>query len=178
MVGVFVVRDLDSEIYEREKSAVNEWLLETSYAFHIMRDNAVHDIEMLGGMWGLASNRLSLLDRIRIANALLPSDDPMKVDKFYKTYANRGDQLFLTHHIWPIARQNSIAHDSYTCLWSRYIYRAETRPFPTRKQHPNCFVGCSKPCCKDKAEYQVDPTKFRQCPHACRPSKHPDWLFC
>lgn len=43
-------RDLDSEIYQREVDAVNEWLYKTIYAFHIMRDHEQHSIEILGGM--------------------------------------------------------------------------------------------------------------------------------
>ena len=178
MVSVFVVRDLDSEIFEREKDAVHEWLFQTSYAFHTMRDSEQHGIKMLGGMWGLASNRLSLSDRFRVAKALLPSDDPKEMHKFSQKYADRGDQRFLADHLWPIARKNSIAHDSFTCRWSRYVYRAETRPFPTQRKHPECFVGCPKPCCVRITERPLDVKRYKKCPLACRPKEHPEWLFC
>lgn len=174
-----MVRDLDSAIFQREVHAVNEWLLKTTYAFHIMRDHYMHDIPMLGGLWGVASNRLSLNDRLIIANALLPSDDINEVRQFLKTYSRTGDQLFLTNHIWPLARrQNSLAHDSFTCLWSRFIYQIDTRPFPSKRPHPSCFVGCPKPCCPDEINPNEDLSSHRQCPSLCRPKQHKDWLFC
>ena len=142
-----MVRDLDSHIFEREVTAVNEWLTKTKYAFHIMRDHEYHNIPMLGGLWGVASNRLSIRDRFKIANALIPPNNDNDRQQFLKLYSGAGDQLFLEHHVWPLARKNSLAHDSFTCLWSRYIYRGDTRAFPSQRQHPSCFVGCPKPCC-------------------------------
>jgi hypothetical protein len=177
-VDITMVRDLDSEIFEREVQAVKEWLTKTTYAFHIMRDHYYHNIHMLGGLWGVAANRLSMDDRLALANALLPPTNKNDRDEFLKMYSGRGDQLFLTHHIWPLARQNSLAHDSFTCLWSRYIYREDTRPFPSRREHPSCFVGCPKPCCTFETKNNTDYSKFKECPSTCRPEEHKDWLFC
>jgi len=173
-----MIRDLDSEIFEREVDAVHEWLFKTSYAFHIMRDHEYHDIQMLGGLWGVASNRLSIHDRFTIANALIPPDNKDDLHQFLKLYSNTGDQLFLTHHVWPIARKNSIAHDSFTCLWSRYFYRGDTRPFPSKREHPTCFVGCPKPCCTREMKKDQDLSRYKRCPSMCRPDEHRDWLFC
>ncbi|CAF0972471.1 unnamed protein product [Adineta steineri] len=178
LVGVTMVRDLDSEIFEREVQAVNEWLSKTTYAFHILRDHYMHGIPMLGGMWGIASNRLSINDRLTIANALLPSDNENDIQRFLKAYSGSGDQLFLEHHIWPLARQNSIAHDSFFCLWSYYVYRTDTRPFPSKREHPTCFVGCPKPCCTTEMKSTIDLSRYKKCPSMCRPKEHQDWLFC
>jgi hypothetical protein len=178
LVGVAMVRDLDSEIFEREVQAVNEWLSKTTYAFHIMRDHDMHGIPMLGGLWGIALNRLSINDRLTIANALLPSDNENDINKFLKTYSRTGDQLFLAHHIWPLARPNSLTHDSFTCFWSRFIYRTDTRPFPSKRQHPSCFVGCPKPCCTSEHITNKDLSLYKQCPSTCRPNEHKDWLYC
>jgi hypothetical protein len=172
------VRDLDSELFEREVHAVHEWLFNTSYAFHMMRDNAQHGIPMLGGLWGLALNRLSKASQIQIVNALLSSDNLHDIQMFVKTYSERGDQQFLTDHVWPLARHNSISHDSFYCLWYRYFYLADTRPFPTQRQHPNCFVGCPQPCCKTVNKNDTDLSQYEQCASACRPNGHRDWLFC
>lgn len=173
-----MVRDLDSEIFEREVNAVNEWLSKTTYAFHIMRDNPMHNIEILGGLWGIASNRLSYIDRLKIANALLPSNNEKDLDRYLKRYSSTGDQKFLADHIWPLARQNSIAHDSFTCFWSRYIYRSDTRPFPSQRIHPSCFVGCPKPCCTHASKKNLDFSHYDRCPSRCRPKEHQNWLFC
>lgn len=178
MVGIFVVRDLDSEIFQREVDAVHEWLTKTSYAFHIMRDNYQHGIEMLGGLWGLASNRLSSIDRFKIAKSILPSIDPNEIQRFVRKYADRGDQIFLTDHIWPIARHNSLTHDSFHCLWSRYIYRTDTRPFPSQRRSPDCFVGCAKPCCRPISNSTINFDQYQRCPTVCRPKNHQNWIFC
>ena len=178
MVSVTAVRDLDSEILEREVQAVNEWLTTTTYAFHIMRDHYVHNIQMLGGMWAVASNRLSIGDRLVIATALLPSSKQTEINEFFRTYGRTGDQLFLTHHVWPLARRNALAHDSFSCFWSRYVYRTETRPFRTERKHPACFVGCPTRSCDKQPRMNADLTSLRQCPKMCRPQEHQDWLFC
>ena len=78
----------------------------------------------------------------------------------------------------PLARKNAIVHDSFTCFWSRYIYRSDTRPFPTQVKHPSCFVGCAKPCCTPEMKSIRDLSQFKQCPAMCRPVEHQNWLFC
>lgn len=169
---------MDSAIFQREVSAVNEWLLNSTYAFHIMRDHEQHGIPILGGLWGLASNRLSILDRIKIAHALHPPKDPEGLKRFLEKYSRAGDQSFLSDHLWPLARKNSLAHDSYHCIWSKYIYRSDTRPFLTKREHPSCFVGCPKPCCTEESKKITDLSKYQKCPASCRPNEHKDWLFC
>ena len=49
----FLTRDLDSRLNAREAAAVDEWLTKTDYAFHFMRDNPAHSIEILGSAWGV-----------------------------------------------------------------------------------------------------------------------------
>ena len=173
-----LVRDLDSEIFEREVRAVDEWLSKTRHAFHIMRDHYLHNIPMLGGLWGVALNRLSIHDRMKILNVLLPLDNENDIRRFMKTYSRAGDQLFLKHYIWPLARHDSLIHDSYSCFWSRYISRTDTRPFPSKRQYPSCFVGCPKPCCTEEIKESIDFSRYKQCPLICRPKEHQDWLFC
>jgi hypothetical protein len=50
-VDVFVSRDCDSRLSDREYQAVQEWL-GSDKQFHSMRDHAAHGIPVLGGMWG------------------------------------------------------------------------------------------------------------------------------
>ena len=44
-------RDLDSRLNDREQAAVQEWLQSTK-AFHFMRDNPSHGTPILGCGWG------------------------------------------------------------------------------------------------------------------------------
>ena len=67
-------RDLDSLISDREVDAVQEWL-ESDKAFHFMRDNPSHGIEILGSGWGV---RMSQLERSFIDSAFVTAiHDPL-----------------------------------------------------------------------------------------------------
>lgn len=50
-IDIFIVRDVDSRINEREALAVEEWL-NSGKQLHIMRDHPHHFYKILGGMWG------------------------------------------------------------------------------------------------------------------------------
>lgn len=156
-------RDLDSAFTPRERASVNVWL-ESNKLFHVMRDHPFHGVPMLGGMWGFRSefNRnLSQLIHERIHNKDL-----------VQRYGGRGDQTFLTEQVWPFAKNNVTAHDSFLC---QHAYGPKPDPFPTQRRpanETNCFVGCVRPCCgKGKMP-------FGECPKACRPPDHPEWIYC
>ena len=74
--------------------------------------------------------------------------------------------LFIVcRYVWPWAKGNSIAHDSYSC--ARFSY---TKAFPTkRKMEPNNFVASVV------AENHV---LNQSCPKICRPREHLDWEYC
>ena len=48
---MFISRDLDSRISEREVAATQEWL-QSGLAVHAMRDHPGQKHPLLGGMWG------------------------------------------------------------------------------------------------------------------------------
>ena len=73
-VDFFMSRDLDSLIFEREYSAVEEWL-KSSKSLHIMRDHPLHKTAILGGMWGLKLRKLERFSMISAFN--LASHDPI-----------------------------------------------------------------------------------------------------
>jgi len=50
-VDLFMSRDLDSMFSDRERSAVDEWLM-SNLPFHFMRDHPNHTPSILGGSWG------------------------------------------------------------------------------------------------------------------------------
>ena len=65
-VDIFMSRDCDSRISEREVAAVNEWL-KSDKDFHIMRDHPYHTVPILGGMWGC---RNGLLRNVGLSSAI------------------------------------------------------------------------------------------------------------
>ncbi|CAF1650900.1 unnamed protein product, partial [Didymodactylos carnosus] len=145
-VDYLMVRDIDSPLTDREIDAVNEWL-NTTKTYHIMRDNPVHNIPILGGMWGFQRRQNDPINSITNLAKYFLSDN--LIEKF----SDAGDQTFLNEYIYPLAKHDSIVHDSYICTWSKWIWRMElTRPFPSRRSSPTCFVGCTKPCCLSTKE--------------------------
>ena len=159
-MDVFVSRDLDSLISDREQAAVQDWL-NAEAAFHVMRDHPDHGVPMLGSAWGTKLNVEGV--RQKWENSWEKA--------FHKRYlwarkdAWGPDQNFLENFIWPWAQNISIGHDAYHCEKFNF-----TRPFPTqRKNEPNNFVA---------AVVAENHTLWKTCPPACRPKSHPDWEHC
>ena len=158
-VSHMLSRDLDSLISDREVSAVQEWL-DSSKAFHFMRDNPSHSIEILGSGWGI---RMSPLERSFVDAAFVAA---VKDSLFWAPKEAYGsDQGFLKRYLWPWAKWNAISHDSYTC--QKF---PRTQAFPTqRKMEKNNFV----------ASVIADNDMMKKvCPLKCRPKDHPDWEYC
>jgi hypothetical protein len=121
-VDIFLSRDCDSRISEREVSAVNEWL-NSDKDFHIMRDHPYHTVSILGGMWGC---RNGLLRNIKI----------IKQIENWNKFSQKGvDQDFLGQVIYPYVYNKSIEHSEFGLKFG-----GEIKPFPTERQNYE-FVG-------------------------------------
>ena len=74
--------------------------------------------------------------------------------------------LNIFRYVFPWAKINAIFHNSYHCQ----KYPNYTTPWPTqRKMEANNFVGA--------AAIWGAKTHF-ECPIACRPKNHQDWIYC
>ena len=159
LVDTFMSRDIDSPIFERETTIVRQWL-KSEKTIHIIRDHPQHTVPILGGLWGIKLDKERAW-RESAANYLLSPD-------VVRCYTNVRDQNFLEDFLWPYARshpQRTLEYDSFHCQEFR-----NSIPFPTRKESPTHFVGCRLPnCTQDQHE---------ECPIACRPPDHPDWIWC
>ena len=101
----FIVRDTDSKYTNREVLMVNEWIAGDK-PFHIMRDHPSHGASILAGMWGAIPGCISQFER-RISiyfNNLYPDT------KNPRGLFHGCDQMFLNAHVWPIIKDNHIAH--------------------------------------------------------------------
>jgi len=113
-VDVVIVRDADSRVNEREAAAVSEWL-DSDYGFHILRDHPHHVQVILGGLWGakrgVIPNIGELINR-------------------WGHFNNKGiDQVFLEHAVFPIIKNNYLAHDDDNA--NRQNKLINVKPFPT-----------------------------------------------
>lgn len=150
-VDLFVVRDLDAKIYQREVDAVNEWL-DSNKTFHIMRDHSGHYEYILAGMWGAKNTNGNIQQMQSLLHEMLKQslNGPKNLD-----------QVLLKKVIWPVAKRDMICHDSYYCKKFE-----GTKPWPSQRVN-GTFVG-------DKDNMRIK----TECPKECRPPKHEDWLFC
>ncbi|XP_018021787.1 uncharacterized protein LOC108677978 isoform X2 [Hyalella azteca] len=114
LVDVFLVRDIDSVLLEREVHAVKEWL-ESGQYLHVMRDHPEHGVPILAGTFGVAQN-----------SAVLPLLNSIRDRIFNRRLPIPNDQAVLN---------KSVVHDSFTC--AKY---PGSVPFPTQRKDGQ-FVG-------------------------------------
>jgi hypothetical protein len=93
-----IIRDADSRLNVREKSAVDAWIA-SSQPFHVMRDHPHHrHAAIMGGMWGCRGGSIpDIADRI---------------GRFANVPAKHEDTRFLNAEIWPLIRDRSLVHSS------------------------------------------------------------------
>lgn len=121
-VNIFLCRDCDSRISQREVDAVNEWLA-SDKDFHIMRDHPCHLVPILGGMWG--SRNIIMRD--------------IQIGKLIDTHGKYGfkgvDQDFLRDIIYPLVKTKSFEHSEFNIKYDNMIH-----PFPSERTNYE-FVG-------------------------------------
>lgn len=98
-VDRFICRDCDSRLNTQERAAVDEWIA-SGKAVHIMRDHAYHNELILAGLWGAVGGALPPL------KALIASGRWFTRNRWF-------DQYFLWGIVWPLARDDHLAHDTF-----------------------------------------------------------------
>jgi hypothetical protein len=114
-VELFISRDCDSRINNREKSAVDQWF-GSDKKFHIMRDHPHHGFSILGGMFGAKKDGFEILN-----NSITEFN-------FQNSYGT--DYNFFNSNLYPKIKQDSLVHDDFF----------DKKPFPTMRLN-NQFVG-------------------------------------
>lgn len=127
-VELFICRDVDSRITERELVSVNEWI-ESNKILHIMRDHPHHNYKILGGMWGMKKqndfNMKSQCVDYNIKNGYINNKD--WYDKWW-------DMNFLRDIIYPKYYNNSYINASF------HNFESWAKPF-TINYNDKKFVG-------------------------------------
>lgn len=85
-VSMFVSRDCDSRLSDREYKAVIEWD-ESGKQFHAMRDHEAHGMPVMGGMWGakthgIINTKFMYEELLKYKNSLY-NDDQKSLYSFY-----------------------------------------------------------------------------------------------
>ena len=169
LVSEFHSRDIDSNIIPREIAAVQEWN-RSNALYHVLRDHPNHRFKILAGMFGM---KLTGQNRQQMSQIL---DDMMKdgTGRFYEL----SDQDMLGKHLFPAVsapNANTVVHDSYYCELFKI---AQNRPFPTRRNTSEDFKEAALYNFVASVHGKLVIPEFRECPKACRPKEHQDWILC
>lgn len=95
----FVCRDCNTRLSVQERAAVDEWI-RSRRAVHIMRDHVYHNELIPAGLWGAV-------------RGALPPLKPLIASGRWFTHNRYYGQHFLWGIVWPLARDNHLAHDTY-----------------------------------------------------------------
>ena len=118
-VEVMISRDCDSRLSIREKKAVDEWL-KSNKSFHIIRDHPKHEIEILGGMWGVKYPKLANMDKL--------------IKEYVRGDFWQVDQNFLKEVIYPFIKEDCFVHDEF------FKFETKRHNFPVKRKKYE-FVG-------------------------------------
>ena len=109
-VDTFLIRDTQGRLSDREASAVNAWLPESSSkGFHCLRDHPDHkERGIVDGLWGGTTHTLQ---------QLLGNSMESLLDDFHKAHQKEGfkTQSFLDQVVWPKVKDTAMCHDSVSC---------------------------------------------------------------
>ena len=112
-IDIFISRDCDSRLSNREKVCVDEWINSNKY-IHTMHDNRGHiSVPMLGGMWGAKKGCIENM-----------TDKIVKWGMYNGYNSKEVDQSFLRDIIWPNVKNMTMGHSSLKHYW------ANSSPFP------------------------------------------------
>lgn len=126
-VDIFLSRDCDSRITEREVNAINDWL-SSDKDFHIMRDHPYHQVPILGGMWGC---RNGIMRKIGLSQLVTNWLNNNKRD----SYSFGIDQDFLKEVVYGLVKNTSMEHSEFSISYGNEITK-----FPTNRENYE-FVG-------------------------------------
>lgn len=157
-VDLMMVRDADSRIHWKDRWAINQFLPQTQFIAHTIRDNSEHKAPIMGGLWGLRkSSGLNIHAEYEA----------------YKEDISRGryfghDQNFLMDVIYPKVVDRLLAH--YSNGRKRPIETAVEFPFAWSNDtycgrvEVNRYVELPQPPMKPKSLFPVALVRVRDAP--------------
>jgi hypothetical protein len=94
--NIFICRDSDTRLLEREKKCIDEWI-DSDKKFSIIRDHPRHfDFPIIGTLWGM--------------KGIFPIEHLNSMREYQKTFEYVVDQIWLAKVVWPIAEKDCLIH--------------------------------------------------------------------
>ncbi len=106
-VDLMIVRDADSRVHWKDRWAINQFVSRPQYVAHIIRDNKVHNVAMMGGLWGLRKSAGIHIHTEYAAFCASPRD-----------HGAGHDQSFLAERIYPKILSRVLTHHSYGLVYA------------------------------------------------------------
>jgi len=133
-VDVFLSRDCDSRITQREMQLVNMWL-NSDKELHIIRDHAWHQMPIMAGMFGIKRGNLMNILQQHIQNHLLGNllVNDTDLEHLHNTSMYQYDEKFLECKIFPSSINCRMSHVSAGALYADDII--------IQPPHGNDFIG-------------------------------------
>jgi hypothetical protein len=107
-VDTMIVRDADSRVHWKDRWAINQFLSHPQYVAHIIRDNKVHNVAMMGGLWGLRKSAGIHIHTEYAAFCASPRDN-----------GAGHDQSFLADRVYPKILGRVLTHHSYGLVYAK-----------------------------------------------------------
>lgn len=105
-VSIWISRDADSRIDEREASIVNEWE-KSGKTLHCIRDHRCHMHCIMGGMFGINNTLFHSKYKFDTVEHIIKSSH-----SYYKERPYNVDQEFLNRYVWDLLKNDVMAHIS------------------------------------------------------------------
>ena len=103
-VDVFIVRNAEARLSDRDATVVNDWQQKKSQGFHCIRDHPKHAASaIVDGLWG------------GIPKVLRPLLNDSMQGLLTNTALNNASNDFLHTVLWPRVKQVAFCHDSVSC---------------------------------------------------------------
>jgi len=123
-VSIWISRDCDSRVTQRDKVCVDEWIV-SGKPVHLIRDAHNHVYEIMAGMFGINNNIFKT--KYEVPN-LTPSNPNSRED----------DQTVLTRVLWPLIKHDHLCHD----YWAHNTPNGEPKFLEGDTVQPNEAYGC------------------------------------
>jgi|TARA_B110000858_G_scaffold16512_2_gene16691 hypothetical protein len=105
-VDIWISRDADSRLSEREAKIVDEWI-NSGKTLHSIRDHRCHFNYIMGGLFGINNKLFHEKYKFKTVSQIIK-----ELSVYYKERPYNVDQIFLNDNLWKILKDDVMAHIS------------------------------------------------------------------
>jgi hypothetical protein len=105
-VDIWLSRDADSRLSQREAKIVDEWI-NSGKTLHCIRDHRCHFNYIMGGLFGINNKLFHEKYKFKTVKEIIK-----ELSVYYKERPYNVDQIFLNDNLWKILKDDVMAHIS------------------------------------------------------------------